>query len=140
MRQTDESSETNRLAFGSPVFMRGAEPMLQSVARTQQTISGFATRRMRAYQEMPRKALACKSPQDMASVQVQFWREASADYAEMFQRMAQLWSFAASAGGQDAPARDYIAVHDTAVARDPRAETAAPNDRQNTGNGRRNAA
>ena len=141
MAQNQQSPEPARPPLGLEMLTRSAEPMLRTATQTQHAMTGLMTRRARAYQELPTRAMACRTVQDLTTVQTQFWREASADYAEVFQRLARAWTFAGGFGqpqdGERATPRDFISFQEPQP-RDSRIEQPAPAER---GNGsRRHAA
>ena len=136
MGQNDQPADQARTAPGLAMFARSAEPMLRTASQTQHALTGLMTRRARAYQDLPQRTLGCRTMQDLTTAQTQFWREASTDYAEVFQNLARAWSFAGAFSGFGFPPagerpvpRDYISFQDPA-ARDPRAEP-APAERSN---------
>lgn len=90
------------------------EPVLKNVARWQLELMGLGTRRARAWLELPVQVVRCKSPQELAQLNLEYWQTAGQQYAESAQRLAVLggqiamprlngeWAKAA------APGRDYI--------------------------------
>jgi hypothetical protein len=120
---------TNQLSFDPKVFgpsvdalkvfFNGLEnvpsafaPMKVAV-RLQLEATGFISRRAQACLEIPARLGQCRTPQDLVTEQMRFWRTAYEQYVESAQRMGQIWSSAASFpfGGTDQPSRperDYI--------------------------------
>lgn len=100
---------------GLDVVAKGYEPMLKGVGRWNLEVMGFMTRRARAWLEFPARVSQCKTPQDLAREQLQFWQTAVHDYSEGVQRLTVTigalvppglngtWS-----GKEAAPLRDYI--------------------------------
>ena len=143
MGQNKDTVEQARTVHGLEMMARTAEPMLRGASQTQLAFTGLMTRRARAYQELPQRTLGCRTLQDVTTAQTQFWREASADYAEVFQKLARAWSFAGAfpGFGQPQPAervtpRDYISFQEP-PARETRQEP-VPTERSN--GARRHAA
>ena len=102
---------------GLDVLAKGYEPALKGVGRWNLEVMGFMTRRARAWLEMPARVSQCKTPQDLAREQLQFWQTAAHDYSEGVQRLTVAASalappgFNGTWGGKAAaPARDYITV------------------------------
>lgn len=95
---------------GVETMMRGAEPALKSLMHWNTELMQLASRRGQAWMDIPRTLAACKSPQDMAGAQMQFWHSAMRDYAETSRRMMSLWTgvLMPSAKGTERAERDYI--------------------------------
>ncbi|NJO23765.1 MAG: hypothetical protein HC868_13605 [Sphingomonadales bacterium] len=77
---------------------------------------GLATRRARAWLEIPARISQCKTPQDLIREQLQFWQTAMHDYNEGARRLTIAFGAIAPVGlnGQAAPpARDYISFAET---------------------------
>jgi hypothetical protein len=66
----------------------GFEPMLRGVARWNLEVLGLMTRRARAWSEIPARASACSTPQDVVREQLQFWQTAARDYTEGAQKLS----------------------------------------------------
>lgn len=90
------------------------EPMFKNAARWQLELMGLGTRRARAWMELPGEVVRCRTPQELAQLNLEYWQTAGQQYAESAQRLAVLggqiampringeWAKAA------APGRDYI--------------------------------
>ncbi|HEX9882048.1 MAG TPA: phasin family protein [Hyphomicrobium sp.] len=96
------------------------DPFTKSIARAQLEFMGLMSRRAQAYMEIPSRLTQCRTPQDLASEQMRFWRTAYEEYAEsmgrMTEAMASLATPAFSFGhyGEDArSAHDYITFPET---------------------------
>ena len=95
------------------VAARGFEPVLRGVGRWNLEVLGLATRRARAWAEMPARLGQCRTPQDLVREQLQFWQAASLDYVEASQRLSVAFGAMAVPGLNGAhpgkePDRDYI--------------------------------
>ena len=100
---------------GLDVLAKGYEPVLKGVGRWNLEVMGFMTRRARAWLEIPARVSQCKTPQDLAREQLQFWQTATRDYSEGVQRLTVAVSALAPpgldggwGGKAAAPPRDYI--------------------------------
>lgn len=95
---------------GFEAMLRGAEPAMKSLMHWNTELMQLASRRGQAWMDIPRALTACKSPQDVAGAQMQFWQSAMRDYVETSQRMMSIWTgaFAATAHGLERAERDYI--------------------------------
>lgn len=95
---------------GVETMLRGAEPALKSLMHWNTELMQLASRRGQAWMDIPRRLAACKSPQDVAGAQMQFWQSAMHDYVETSQRMMSLWTgaFTSPAKGTEHTQRDYI--------------------------------
>ena len=94
---------------------QGYAPLMEPfkvVARCQLEAMGLINRRAQAYLAVPSRLAGCRTPQDLAREQVQFWQTAFAHYSESSQRMVDAWSKMASsmqaAGSGPRGERDYI--------------------------------
>lgn len=91
---------------------QSAEPFLKGVMRCNLELMGLASRRARAYLDIPASLQRCRSPQDLAAEQMRFWQTAAQDYAEGGRNLMQAWNATLSAGlrsnGVDAVERDYF--------------------------------
>ena len=95
------------------VAAKGFEPFLRGVGRWNLEVLGLATRRARAWAEMPNRLGQCKTPQDLVREQLQFWQTASHDYVEALQKLSVAFGSMAVPGlngahAAKAPERDYI--------------------------------
>jgi hypothetical protein len=66
----------------------GYEPVLKGIGRWNLELVGLATRRTRAWLEIPQHLGQCKSPTDLLNAQMRFWQSAAADYAEVSHKLA----------------------------------------------------
>lgn len=73
-------------------FASATTPVLKAAARGHLELQGLANRRMQAWIEVPGKAMACRSPNDVVNAQTQFWQTAYRQYAESAKRIAEAWS------------------------------------------------
>ena len=109
------------------------EPLFMGASKWSLEVMNLMTRRTRAWLEIPTQASQCKTPQDLAKAQQQFWQTAVRDYTEGAQRLtAALGAIAPPAlagtwgSKPDAPARDYIAVSESKLpAEEPKRERRA---------------
>ena len=95
------------------VAARGFEPFLRGVGRWNLEVLGLATRRARAWAEMPARLGQCRTPQDLVREQLQFWQTVSHDYVEAAQKLSVAFGAMAVPGLNGAYAgkaleRDYI--------------------------------
>jgi hypothetical protein len=93
----------------------GFEPMLRGVARWNLEVLGLMTRRARAWSEIPARASACSTPQDVVREQLQFWQTAARDYTEGAQKLSAAFGSlgvpgfnGAAADASELAQRDYI--------------------------------
>lgn len=105
-------------------FLQRVEPVAKSAASFQFATMSFAAQRARARLDAATRMAACRSPQDLAEVQTDFWRQAGDDYAGLARQWTALWQQGLSLGlgiaetlarnaetsGGFAPPRDVIRV------------------------------
>jgi phasin protein len=88
------------------------DPFFKGLARAQLEAMGFMNRRAQAYFEIPTRLSQCRTPQDLASEQMRFWRAAYEDYAHSVARVTEAMSAGVPSFGSAAPnaesAHDYI--------------------------------
>lgn len=95
--------------FASPMAMasfwqsfggvaKATEPVMRTVAQTQCEAVGFAANRTRAWLDLPSTVSRCRTPQELAAAQMQFWQTASHEYMAFGQRVAQGWQAQFAAG------------------------------------------
>jgi hypothetical protein len=100
---------------GLEAFGQAYDPYLKAFARAQLEVAGLMSRRAQAYMEIPARLSRCRSPQDVAEEQMQFWRSVFEDYSASTTRItrglasiaAPTFGLAASDDEMDS-ARDYI--------------------------------
>jgi hypothetical protein len=114
---------------GLDVLAKSSEPVMKAAGRVNLEMLTLATRRTRAWLELPARAAQCKSPQDLLREQLHFWQTAAFDYGEAARRAATAFGALHPAalsgawpGAAKPPFRDYIKVPDTGQPR----ETPAP--------------
>lgn len=102
---------------------RRLEPVTQAATRAQLETLSLMARQARTAYELPARLAACRTPQDFASAQVQFWRAVATQQAEGVQRIAAAWGgLWAGVDNQaarppvPAPKRDIISFPDAAPA------------------------
>lgn len=94
-------------------------------------VASLATRRLRAYADVPSTVAMCKNPGELLSAQMRFWRQAAQDYADCNRRIAEAWTSTSdrSSVAEDASVRprDYITFREPAgdPARPPSEDAAA---------------
>lgn len=92
---------------------KAAEPGMQAVARVQMAWAQLALARARAWAAIPGDLGRCRSPADIATLQLNFWQDAQRAYTEGWQRLL-VASRAAASQATDvaaaAPRRDVLAV------------------------------
>lgn len=100
---------------GLDVIAKSYEPALKGVTRLNLEVMGLMTRRLRSWADIPARFSQCKTPQDLAREQLQFWQTAAQDYSEGMRRLTIAFGalappgFNGAWGGKAvAPARDYI--------------------------------
>lgn len=105
---------------------RSFEPVWRGVGRWNLEVMGLATRRARAWADIPARLGQCKTPQDLLREQMQFWQSAAHDYTEGARRLSVAFGAMAVPGlngaqtGQDvAAARDYITFPEPKPAAEP---------------------
>jgi hypothetical protein len=119
-----------------PQFAEAArrfEPVARVATRAQlETLSLVAQQTRTAY-ELPARLAACRTPQDLASTQMQFWRAVAMQQAEGVQRIAAAWGGLLAAvdtqavkAPAPAPKRDFITFPEVVSA--PAAAAAAATD------------
>jgi len=76
---------------------KALNPLISRIGRTNLEYGALVSRRARAYLEIPGRAAACRTPQDLVNAQLAFWQQSARDYGEASERtMAALL-------GTDAP-------------------------------------
>lgn len=65
------------------------DPYVKGLARAQLEVMGLMSRRAQAYLEIPGRLGHCRTPQDIASEQLRFWRTAYEEYAQSMARMTE---------------------------------------------------
>jgi Phasin protein len=63
------------------------DPFFKGIARAQLEVMGLMSRRAQAYLEIPNRFSHCRTPQDIASEQLRFWRTAYDEYAQSMGRI-----------------------------------------------------
>lgn len=66
----------------------------------------LASRRARAYMDVPAKLAACRSPQDMIAAQQAFWQQCMQDYLHATHAVGAFWSFAMPVTGMEETLED----------------------------------
>lgn len=59
-----------------------AAPMVKSLMAYQMHMTGYAVKRTRAMMALPQQAAACRTPQDIWSLQMNFWQTAMSQFVE----------------------------------------------------------
>lgn len=126
--------------------MQALEPMVKAATQGQAEMASLFSRRMRAWMDVGAQGAACRSPQDLSSLQVRFMQSAFQDYVSASRGIAEAWApvwgglmqmshFDAGAGwwgstdlGRAAAARDYIAVSEPQ--REPASDPRRPGERR----------
>jgi hypothetical protein len=94
----------------------------KGMARVQLEVMGFAVRRTQAYMQVPTQLARCRTPQDFANEQMNFWRTAMEQYIGSSHRIMEAWTGAVpamralGANGRGSAAereRDYISFTGT---------------------------
>lgn len=103
---------------GLEAFGQAYDPFLKGLARTQLEMLGFFNRRAQAYMQFPASVAQCRTPQDLANAQSQFWRSAYEDYTQSVGRVTSALAscapnLAALVSEEVRNAHDYIAFPDT---------------------------
>jgi hypothetical protein len=117
---------------GLDLAARGYEPVFKNAARWNLELMGLATRRARAWLELPSRLAQCKTPQDLVGENLRYWQTAAHDYAEGARLLAVAAAAFALPGAKGAwvakssPSRDYI----TFAEAKPAAQDAPPRDRR----------
>lgn len=98
---------------GLDVAARGYEPAFRSAARWNLELMGLATRRARAWLELPSRLARCRTPQDLVRENLRYWQTSAHDYADGAQRLTIAAGAFAMPGAngawvKTAPGRDYI--------------------------------
>lgn len=93
---------------------------LKAAACCQLEVLGLLNRRTQAYMQVPTRLAHCRTPQDLISEQLAFWRTAAEQYTESSRKIGETWSHAFpwagayAAGGPAVHAeRDYISFNGT---------------------------
>lgn len=93
--------------------LKASDPVLRAVSRMQFEWMHLGMQRGRAWASLPAELSRCKSPVDLASLQVRFVQSMGLNYAEASHRMWQALLAVSVPRGMDAggsPARDIIEV------------------------------
>jgi hypothetical protein len=89
------------------------DPFAKGVARAQLELMGLMNRRAQACMEIPSRLSQCRTPQDVASEQLRFWRTAYEEHAESMSRMTEaMASFAVPSFGFALPGDEAGSTHD----------------------------
>lgn len=96
--------------------LKAAEPAWNHLARLQAEWVKLATARGHAWATLPADISRCKTPVDLALLQVRFWQTAGQAYAQGWQRAlaASTHMHAATQAAQATAARDVMSVLETA--------------------------
>jgi hypothetical protein len=100
---------------GFEVLTQAYEPVFKGFARWQLELLTLSSRRAQAYLELPSRLAQCRTPQDLANEQMQFWQAAYHQYTESAQRalvaLSQLGGAVPGASPAERPReRDYMTV------------------------------
>lgn len=76
---------------GFEAASKAATPLMQSAYQSQFEMMGLASKRMRAWLEIPSQLASCRTPQDLMLAQSRFWQTAMSDYAEAGRKTASGW-------------------------------------------------
>jgi len=88
---------------------RRFEPLAMGAARCNLELVALMTRRARAWLEVPARLSRCRTPPDLGSEQLRFWRTAAQDYADATRRLTVAFGALAVPGiDGKATARDYL--------------------------------
>lgn len=86
-------------------MMEQATAATKSVARVQLELARLAVRRMQSYMQVPTQLASCRTPRDLADVQMSFWHAAMEQYLGSSHRLMEAWTGAVPAmcalGGAD---------------------------------------
>lgn len=96
---------------GLSVAAQLMEPWFKAWARGNLELMTLASRRARAYLELPEKLGRCRSPQDLVHEGVCFWQAMAEDYTESSRRLAGGWSAIMQqprSSEPEARERDYV--------------------------------
>lgn len=72
--------------------VKGSEPALKAIARTNIEWMKFASQRAQAMLGVPARVAVCRTPHDLMNEQVRFWQTAFEQYAETTRQVAAAWS------------------------------------------------
>lgn len=91
------------------------EPVFKGFARWQLELLTLSSRRAQAYLELPSRLAQCRTPQDLANEQMQFWQTAYHQYTESAQRaLVAVSQIGGAVPGSSSAARprerDYMTV------------------------------
>ena len=67
-------------------------PIASRLASTNLEVVSLLSRRARAYLEVPARAAACRTPQDVVNAQMVFWQHAARHYNEAGMRVMSAWT------------------------------------------------
>ncbi len=84
---------------GLLTIMQAFNPMLKAMAQSNSEILGLMTSRAKAMSEVPVKISQCTAPQDLASLQLQFWQTACHEHADVAKRVIAAWGPVAPMAG-----------------------------------------
>jgi len=111
---------------GLEVLGQAYDPFVKSVARTQIEMLGFFNRRAQAYMQMPGRLAYCRTPQDLLTAQVQFWRSAYEDYAESTARVTRALTSLGTPNVAELASEGAQAAHDYIAFPEPNVPEEAP--------------
>ena len=116
-------------ALSSPVADVTAklEPVTRAATRAQFETMALMGKQGRTAFDASSRLMACRTPQDLASVQLQFWQTAAQQQAEGVQRIMAAWGSLAVGAVPPAPKASAQPVkRDILAFREPAATAAAP--------------
>jgi len=76
-------------AFWGEAAGEDAQPFVRHVARANMELMGLVGRRTRAMAELPARLVACQTPQDLWSEQMQFLRHSMSDFTSATDRIME---------------------------------------------------
>ncbi len=76
---------------GFETTSKAAAPLMQSAYQSHFEMIGLASKRMRAWLDIPSQLASCRTPQDVLLAQSRFWQTAVQDYTEAGRKAASVW-------------------------------------------------
>ena len=89
---TAYSTASNLMMTSLTAATTRAEPVAKSVANANIEVAGLMTRRARALIDTSSRITQCKTPQEFAEANMQYWQSAAKDYMDVSRRMVTVFT------------------------------------------------
>jgi hypothetical protein len=89
---TAYSTASNLMMTSLTAATTRVEPVARSVANANIEVAGLMTRRARALMDTSSRITQCKTPQEFADANMQYWQAAAKDYMDVSRRIATVFT------------------------------------------------